>query len=95
MTVFRCLATFFQLCLLHFARYGRTELQDWSLHGPVVTTHYGFVRGYYLSNASVFLGIPYATPPVGPRKFQVPVSCCFIQPMPRFSVLYAVETERS
>jgi para-nitrobenzyl esterase len=39
---------------------------------PVVATSLGLVRGVDLSGVSAFLGMPYATPPVGPRRWQAP-----------------------
>ncbi|VDD92896.1 unnamed protein product [Enterobius vermicularis] len=44
----------------------------------VVTTKYGLVRGFPIQTteghrANIFLGIPYASPPVGERRFEKPV----------------------
>ncbi len=41
--------------------------------GPVVATAYGTVRGYGVEGMHAFLGIPYATPPVGRRRWQPPL----------------------
>src|SRR3954452_9197123 len=41
---------------------------------PVVRTPYGDVRGRYEGDGiAVFRGIPYAAPPLGPRRFRPPV----------------------
>ncbi|MEH0547783.1 carboxylesterase family protein [Streptomyces sp. B21-105] len=40
---------------------------------PVVRTPYGVVRGRYEHGIAVFRGIPYASPPFGPRRFRPPV----------------------
>jgi len=39
---------------------------------PVVRTHKGVVRGQWDGRVGVFRGIPFAAPPVGPRRFQAP-----------------------
>ncbi|XP_076848995.1 cAMP-regulated D2 protein [Brachyhypopomus gauderio] len=41
-------------------------------HGPVVLVHSGPVRGLTLDKAHVFYGIPYAAPPVGPKRWAAP-----------------------
>ncbi|MEU6039444.1 carboxylesterase/lipase family protein [Actinomadura sp. NPDC047616] len=38
----------------------------------VVQTRYGKVRGHADNGVTAFLGIPYAAPPFGPRRFQAP-----------------------
>ena len=48
---------------------------------PRVKTEYGWIEGFHYPsaehniNASIFLGIPYATPPVGELRFKV---CFFL-----------------
>ena len=39
---------------------------------PVVATSQGLVRGLRVEGARAFLGIPYAAPPVGPRRWERP-----------------------
>ncbi|QNP67816.1 carboxylesterase/lipase family protein [Streptomyces genisteinicus] len=39
---------------------------------PVATTRQGTVRGRSRDGIAVFLGIPYAAPPFGPRRFRAP-----------------------
>jgi para-nitrobenzyl esterase len=41
-------------------------------HGPVAKTATGLVRGFTADGADKFLGIPYAAPPVGPRRWRAP-----------------------
>jgi para-nitrobenzyl esterase len=41
-------------------------------HSPVVATGDGAVRGVVAGSTDQFLGIPYAAPPVGPRRWQPP-----------------------
>ncbi|KAK1784638.1 hypothetical protein P4O66_003322 [Electrophorus voltai] len=43
-----------------------------SSEGPVVLVHSGPVRGLTLDKAHVFYGIPYAVPPVGPKRWTAP-----------------------
>ena len=42
--------------------------------GPEVSTTAGRVRGRVEDGCAVFRGIPYAAPPVGPRRFQAPAA---------------------
>ena len=47
-----------------------------SKHGPIVATDYGKIEGLALQTtlgfkADVFLGIPYAKPPIGDLRFEV------------------------
>ncbi|TTK00920.1 Anoctamin-1 [Bagarius yarrelli] len=49
---------------------------------PVVLTHSGPVRGLTLNKAHVFYGIPYAAPPVGPKRWLAP------QPVSRWTKPY-------
>ena len=39
----------------------------------VVETEYGKIRGKRERDCEVFLGIPYAKPPIGPLRFRRPV----------------------
>src|SRR5581483_701140 len=39
---------------------------------PVVRTDHGFVRGSTVDGVDKFLGIPFAAPPVGDRRFAPP-----------------------
>jgi para-nitrobenzyl esterase len=43
-----------------------------ALQGPIVQTQYGAVQGVTASGINDFLGIPYATPPVGPLRWKAP-----------------------
>jgi para-nitrobenzyl esterase len=40
---------------------------------PEVSTSAGRVRGQIENGVAVFRGIPFAKPPLGPRRFQAPV----------------------
>jgi para-nitrobenzyl esterase len=40
---------------------------------PVVTVRQGTLRGSSKDGVSAFLGIPYAAPPVGPARFELPI----------------------
>ncbi|KAK7474994.1 hypothetical protein BaRGS_00033741 [Batillaria attramentaria] len=40
--------------------------------GPVVTTRYGKIQGLYADNATLFLGVPFAAPPVGSLRWEAP-----------------------
>ncbi len=41
-------------------------------HGPLARTDTGVVRGFTADGADKFLGIPYAAPPVGARRWKAP-----------------------
>jgi para-nitrobenzyl esterase len=43
-------------------------------HGVVVSTRYGKLRGQRVGNVVEFLGVPFAEPPVGARRFAPPVA---------------------
>lgn len=49
-----------------------SDVTSESTEGPVVLTHSGPVRGLTLNKAHVFYGIPYAAPPVGPKRWSAP-----------------------
>lgn len=49
-----------------------SDVASESTEGPVVLTHSGPVRGLTLNKAHVFYGIPYAAPPVGPKRWSAP-----------------------
>jgi hypothetical protein len=38
----------------------------------IVETQHGRIEGFQDAGLEVFLGIPYAAPPVGPRRFRAP-----------------------
>ncbi|XP_035683146.1 crystal protein-like [Branchiostoma floridae] len=40
--------------------------------GPVVKTKYGAIQGVYVEQGSMFLGIPFAAPPVGDLRWKPP-----------------------
>ncbi|CAL8402002.1 unnamed protein product [Boreogadus saida] len=73
----RCVA--WALCLaLHLALASCQRAPD-PLKHPVVTTGYGKIRGVrrelnneILGAVEQYLGVPYATPPIGERRFQPP-----------------------
>jgi para-nitrobenzyl esterase len=48
------------------------SLQAHRLAGPIVQTTYGPVQGFTVAGINDFLGIPYATPPVGPLRWTAP-----------------------
>ncbi|XP_078674691.1 crystal protein-like [Branchiostoma floridae x Branchiostoma belcheri] len=43
-----------------------------TVDGPVVDTMYGPIRGVYVQQGSMFLGVPFAAPPVGSLRWQPP-----------------------
>ncbi|XP_019626047.1 PREDICTED: uncharacterized protein LOC109471201 [Branchiostoma belcheri] len=45
---------------------------DHTADGPVVDTMYGPIRGVYVQQGSMFLGVPFAAPPVGSLRWQPP-----------------------
>ncbi|XP_035683405.1 cAMP-regulated D2 protein-like [Branchiostoma floridae] len=46
--------------------------EDHAADGPVVDTMYGPVRGVYVQQGAMFLGVPFAAPPVGSLRWQPP-----------------------
>nr|KAG5690610.1 hypothetical protein BaRGS_022614 [Batillaria attramentaria] len=51
--------------------------------GPVVTTKYGKIQGLYADNATLFLGVPFAAPPVGSlRAWRVVLDAGFLRVCP-------------
>ncbi len=48
------------------------QLHARTLSGPIVQTQYGKVQGVTVAGINDFLGIPYATPPVGPLRWTAP-----------------------
>src|SRR5687767_14754342 len=49
------------------------EQGDSGREGPIVRTTHGLVRGRTKDGVLAFLGIPFAAPPVGERRFRPPV----------------------
>lgn len=46
--------------------------------GPIINTTYGQIQGFYLNlengfSANIFLGIPFARPPIGEYRFEVKI----------------------
>ena len=42
---------------------------------PIIKTEQGSLRGKRVGRANVFLGIPYAKPPLGELRWRPPVDC--------------------
>jgi para-nitrobenzyl esterase len=62
-----------RFCLLGTVALGAFAGQAaWAASGPVVQTTYGAVEGFTANGINDFFGIPYATPPVGARRWLAP-----------------------
>lgn len=67
------------LCLIStfvadWARGGLTVSLATGEGSPIIQTHSGAIAGTARKTTSVFKGIPYATPPVGPLRWHLPVA---------------------
>ncbi|KAK3566947.1 hypothetical protein QTP86_006762 [Hemibagrus guttatus] len=67
------------LCLALWLSLGACQRSEPSVKNPVVSTNYGKLRGLkkelnneILGPVEQYLGVPYATPPIGDRRFQPP-----------------------
>lgn len=58
-----------------------TVLLSWAVASEdTVHTHHGTVKGIVADKYRLFLGVPYAKPPVGPRRWQPPVPTSWSTP---------------
>ncbi|KAI5104553.1 neuroligin 2b isoform X1, partial [Silurus meridionalis] len=67
------------LCIALWLTLGACQRSEPSVKHPVVSTNYGKLRGLkkelnneILGPVEQYLGVPYATPPIGDRRFQPP-----------------------
>ncbi len=70
----RYMALLASVSVLSVAAAAAPTLAGAANDGPVVSTVDGSVRGYADKGVNVFLGIPYAAPPVGKLRWQPPAS---------------------